>query len=418
MNLRHVLLASVLLATALAGCADEPPEEEVVIPGSISEEQVQELEERALEQFPRVVEFPNMEALEPVTGIFEGTLGQFAGAGVEWPDDDGNVKAGGETLTFDMSEFVPENQPVEMRLKLKWWGDPGASVDLDIFVDVPGEQDSYDGTSDDESFNWNIVTKFRVVNTVHKAGENLLVGMELQNGKIVHPDGVRYELHYELHFPGNVLAPGIPYVVNVPEGATSLILESEPLVGDEHITSDLVIFAPDDTLVQYVHHNDIATETLRVAVSRPGDYVLYAQHYHGGFLRIETDVQNPNWQARALEPIVVEEVAVSGAAPAPSGRPASGSIDIGGPILDIDGWIRNSGPAGGGADAEFAVVNSDGDYHVLALSGQVDAGQLRAGTPTTSVKNVDRFAESGWGWEWRANAEGLEAGYTAVTYQR
>lgn len=420
MNLKSLLLASLMLATALAGCSDDPVEkEEVFVPG-IDEDDIQEIEERATEQFPREIEFPDQEALETVSGMFEGTLAQFEGAGVEWPDDNGNIKGGGEYLTFDMKEFVPAGQPVEMRLKLKWWGDPGAAVDMDIFVDVPGEQDSYDGTSYDESWNWNIVTKFRVINTVHVADQPLTVGMELQNGKIVHPDGVYYQLFYDLHFPGNVLAPGIAYEVSVPEDASALIFESEPLVGDEHVTSDVVIYGPDDQFFRFFHYNDIASETLAVNLpSGGGKYVVYAQHYHGGFWRIETDVQNPGWEARALTTLREEKSAASGAAPAPSGRPSSGTIDAVN-LLDVTPWIRHgSVPASGAVDAEFAITNNAGDYAVVAASGQVDANQqLRLGTPTTVTKVSENFEGGGWGWGWRNNGEGLEGGYTQVTYSR
>ncbi len=431
LKLNAINIALIFAVVAFAGCNEKPAETQDANPGIISQDQVEELEERALEQHPRVVKFPDQTAseLEPIKDLFEGRLSPGEGLGVEWPNDNGQIALQGHVTTFDLGAqtSIPDYQPVEIRLKLKWWGDPGSSVDMDIYVDVPGTNDGHDATSDDESWNWNIVTKFRVVNTVKLPGEDLLVGMHLQNGKNMHPDGVRYELHYEIHFPPNVLAPLVAYGITVPDDANILIFESEPVVGDEHVTSQIVLVDPDDQVVVDRWHNDIATETYSVPIRGGGEYVLYAKYMHGGFLRIETDVQNPDFEARALTTTITE--VVEGTAPgpntaAPAGYAVQGDLPAdAGTILDARAFIRAAQPLAPQASVTMGVLNDNGDYHVVSATGQVDGEAGRVGDRySNSYDPEDPNAPTLAGpfrWGYTNNgAGGVEAGYWYVTYTR
>lgn len=424
------MLALTIATVALAGCSDEPEEEETVIPGSISQEQVEELEERATEQFPRTVQFPGqiLEKVDPIVGVFEGRLDPLEGLGVEWPDDTGPVSLAGEIKTFDLNSVgdIPEGQPIEVRLKLKWWGDPGSSVDMDIYVDVPGTNDGYDPTSDDESWNWNIVTKFRVVNTVN-TGDPLLVGMHLQNAKNPHPDGVRYELHYEIHFPPNVLGPLVAYGVTVPDDASVLIFESEPVVGDEHVTSQIVVYDADDNLVIDKWHNDIASETYQVPIRGGGEYVIYAKYMHGGFLRVETDVQNPDFEARALTTTITETSVGSAldlGAVALSGYGQTGDVSVTGIPVDAYAYIRPSAPLAPQVSATMAVINDNGDYHVVTVTGQVNGDAGRIGDDYTDTRDWENAEATTtlagvFTWGYTNNvAVGVDAGYGVIAYTR
>ncbi len=429
LKLNALLLTLTVATVAFAGCNEAPEVKEDAIPGTISEEQVAELESRASELYPRTVKFPNQVEgiVEPIRDVFEGRLDPGQGFGVEWPNDNGQLALQGDIVPFDLATVadIPDYQPVEIRLKLKWWGDPGSSVDMDIYVDVPGTNDGYDGTSDDESWNWNIVTKFRVVNTVKLPGEPLVVGMHLQNAKNMHPDGVKYELHWEVFFPPNVLAPLVAYEISVPDDANILIFESEPVTGDEHVTSQIVLVDPQDNVVIDRWHNDIATETYSVPVRGGGEYVLYAKYMHGGFLRVETDVQNEGFEARALTTTITEEVVGGNAGPgttAPSGYAVTGSLPEG-TILDARAFIRATQAAAPQGTITMAVINDNGDYHVVSAAGQVNGEAGRVGNDyenSYDPENPNSPTIAGpfrWGYTNNA-AVGIEGGYWYVTYTR
>lgn len=426
MKLFSAIVAMVFLTTALAGCNDAPAEEEVILPGSISKKQVDDLEELAAEQFPRAVEFPGQTGfVDPIVDVFSGVLSQGGGFGVEYPADGGPVEIGGEYISLDLASqhAISDYQPVEVRLKLKFWGDPGAASDMDIFVNVPGENDALDTTSYDESWNWNIVTKFRVVNTVKLPGEPLEIGVQVQNGKVLHPDGVRWEVQYEIHFPPNVLPPYVAHIITIPDDANILIVESEPVIGDEHVTSQLVLVDPQDNVIIDKWHNDIATETYSIPVRGGGEYVVYVKYQHGGFLRLETDVQNENWMARQLQ-TTVTEVSIGGApAPAPSGYGSTGDFGVSEVVLDAYAYIRAAQPVAASASAVMAVINDNGDYHSITLTGQVAGPDARVGNDYVNSDDPES-ADSptlagGFTWGYTNNgAVGIDAGYGYVTYTR
>lgn len=443
----RVLLGAVFILTALSGCfgggGEDPDTQATGVPGVISDEEVERLEKRALAEFPNTFTFPGQQAQPPRVLFFNDTLAQgTAATGQEFPHDDGPVDRGAEFIAYDLTSEVPAGQPVEIRMKLQWQGNPGASADLDIYVNAPGIHDAYQESRYDESWNWNVVTKTRVVNTVHVEGQPLEVGIQVQNGKEF-ADEVPYSLQAVLYYPGNVLAPRIPYAIQVPEGASGLIFESEPMAGDEHITSDFLVIDPDDRLWAHKRHNDIGTETLFVPVNRPGEYIVYAHSYEGGFLRVEADVENANHTARILETQVDERVLHSGA-PAPgtyaemcvpsatfnSGLATddpvclgstnsfgdTGSFDVEGAFpLDVRPFVRTSS---GAVNAAINVTSEAGWVGTAYAFANQEDGQDRFGW--RKEMRQDRSSLAGGAYEYGVvvNGGAPEMGVEVLTYVR
>jgi hypothetical protein len=115
----------------------------------------------------------------------------------------------------------------------------------------------------------------------------------------------------------DVLTPYHAWAIDVPQGASGIILESEKAGGDEHVTSQFVLLDPEDNLVQFVDFNDISipTQSVFIPTSASGTYVFYAYFMHGGFLRVKADVPLGNTVARPLP--LVEKVVPDSAAPMP-----------------------------------------------------------------------------------------------------
>ncbi|MEA3136420.1 MAG: hypothetical protein QOC71_701 [Thermoplasmata archaeon] len=365
-----LLLAAILLATALGGCAgkDKGGAIETVRPEEITERDVERIENLA-SRFPTRYSFPDMVELPPVLGLyFNGTLSPGTGStGVELPNDDGPLDYGGEIIHFDLADKVPVGQPVEVRAFLKWWGDPGTSADLDIWADMPGTSDASNPGRYDESLNWNIINKQRVVDAVHLEGQPFELGLQVNNGRIVHPDGVDYSLRVDLFFADGVLAPGAAYAIQVPENATGLVLKTERVTGDEHVDVSFLLIGPDDRLVRYLLHNDIGVDTLFLPIHQPGEHIVYAHHMHGGFIRLESEVPNPEFHARRLE-MTVTDLELHSGTPAPgtyaeSGLGgntwgATGTFDVGpGFPLDLVPYIRSTA---GAANAAINVTSPTG----------------------------------------------------------
>lgn len=428
-------LAAVGLAAllALSGCLGGGKRKEdapIVLPDEITQQDIERIEQLT-SVFPTQYSFPGQLAAPPITVWFNGTLAQGTGSGgAEVPNDNGPLDYGGAVVPFDLAASVPVGQPVEVRVNLKWWGDPGTSADLDIWADMPGEHGAYDGPRYDESMNWNIINKQRILDAVHVEGEPFLVGLQVNNGRILHPDGVDYAMKVDLHFVQDVLAPGAAYAITVPENATGLVMETERVVGDEHVDVEFMVIGPDDRLVYQTHHNDIGTETLFIGVREPGEYVVYSQAMHGGFIRFESDVPNPASQARPLTLTQTELVLYPGPAPAPgtyaeqsvNGQRlgsntfgATGTFDIGPTCpLDIVPFIRASSPT----DAALNVTGPGGWVTTAYMTGSYSDGTGRVG-PDIRV-GADRGALDVGTYDYGvvANGPGVAHGVTVVTYTR
>ncbi len=431
--MRALWLVSLLLVAALAGCSDKGGKEiEDIVPEEITERDVERLED-LVSSDPRAYLFPGQAALAPVLLYFNDTLDPGTGvASTEYPNDDGYTDFGGAVIPYDLSQNVPVGQPVEIRVKLKWYGDPGSSADLDILFNVPGTNDAYTPSRFDESMNWNIITKFRVANAVRIEGEPFEVGIQATNGKNIHPDGMRYSLQVELRFAESVLAPGVAYGIEVPEGASGLLFQSEPLIGDESIKSEVVLVDPDGFLARHFVHDDIVTETLFVPVEKTGEYVVYSPRMQGGFLRIETDVPNPDYQARILptawtETPVASDVALSPAVP---GLSMSGAFDTGGAFpLELSAYLRPVGDPGGFTfQASLNISSSTGWVSTAETTGGIQSSQGRLGTMMTEAHDFSRLAVGAYTWvltgsgvQDQANVGSvsvqLEAGYRMLTVQ-
>jgi predicted small secreted protein len=426
---RFMAVAMVLLvaSAALAGCSGGNKKKSTGedLPDEISRSDVDRLERLVTDPFPRQFSFPGQVVLPPVRTYFNGTVTPGQGAGLEVPDDDGVMDAGGTVLVHDLSDQVPNGQPVELRLKLKWWGNPGSSADLDLYVNVPGTRDSYSPNRYDESLNWNIITKFRVVNAVRVDGQPFEVGVQVSNGKNIHPDGIKYSIAVDLHYAAGVFAPGVPYAIQVPEGATSLIFESEPLVGDEHITSEYLVIDPSDGLVRHILHNDIAMETMQVPIRNAGEYVLFAHSMHGGFLRVEADVPIPSNTARIL-PMTVTETVIAADVLAEPGTQGTGgkagTFDVSGTFpLDVFGFIRPSGttPVGSSGNVALNISSPAGPVHGVEATAYSDGATGRVGMRQATFVERDNLAVGTYSFTLNANGgAGLKAGFAVVTYGR
>ncbi len=403
-----LLVLALLLTVGLAGCSSKKKDKpEEVIPEGIRREDL-ERAELLVSDFPLRYSFPGQAAIEARRIYFNGTFAAGDGAtGVEQPTDEGPLDYGAKVVTYDLAAEVPVGQPAEIRMEMKWVGDPGRAGDLDIYVNVPGTNDAYSPGRVDESWNFNIGTKVRVVDAVHVDGQPYEVGIQLNNGRIVHPDGMSYSLQVDLVYGKDVLAPGVPYAITVPENATQLIFESEPLAGDEHLQSEFIVIGPNDQLIRHVVHNDIATETYGIVVPGPGEYVVYAHNMHGGFLRLESDVPNPTSMARPLA-TTTTAIPIHSGAPKPGtfaemGNGAGntwggqGTFDVAGTFpldlaLSITGTASSSGalnvtsPTGWFGTAYTTATYTSGSDRVGPQgAANYDRGSLALGTYTYGV---------------------------------
>lgn len=327
--MKAVVVVALVVALTLAGCSGggKKKQDPFVLPPEITEQEIDRLSNLA-SKFPTAFSFEGQQALEPVIHWINDTLAPGTGSGgVELPTDDGPVDYNADIVAYDVSDKVPVGQPVEVRINLKWFGDPGRAADLDIWVDMPGDGGAVDSGRYDESNNWNIANKIRVVDTVHLEGEPFMVGLQVNNGRIFDPSGgVPYEMRVEFYFVANVLPPATPYALQVPENSTLLIIDTERVIGDEHVDVDFVVVGPDDRRVWSMHHNDIGTETLSIPVRGGGEYIVYAQQMHGGFLRIEAEVPNEDHVARQLELTVDDRILHEGPGPAPGTYAEAGGL--------------------------------------------------------------------------------------------
>lgn len=431
--MRRILLLAVVLSLALAGCSGGKKKvvEQAIIPEEITQQDLDRLQ-LLTDTFPTRYSFPGQQALDPLLDLwFNGTLAPGTGSGgIEMPNDDGPTDYGADVVAFDLKEHVPIGQPVELRIFLKWSGDPGASADLDIWANVPGTYGAVEPRRYDESINWNIVNKQRVLNSAPVEGAPFEIGVQVNNGKITHPDGMDYALRVELHFAEGVLAPGAPYAIMVPENATGLIMETESVFGDEHVDSEFLLIGPDDQIVTHVKHNDIGTETLFLPVPGPGEYVVYAHAMHGGFVRFESEVPNKQPDARLLEVAVEERSLYEGPAPAPgtyaeqnvngqrlgsNSFGAEGTFDLGPAFpLDVRPVITTQSPT----DAAVNITGPDGWLATAYLAGSYQDDRGRVGSLPQERYDRSRLDVGTFSYGVVANSPGVTIGIEILTFVR
>ncbi|HJQ93269.1 MAG TPA: hypothetical protein VJ874_03165 [Candidatus Thermoplasmatota archaeon] len=434
-----LLVCAVVAFMALSGCSKKGDDVvEVVRPEEITERDIARLENLA-SQYPTRYAFPGQAALPPVLGLFfNGTLSQGTGsAGIEVPNDDGPLDYGGAIIPFDLADKVPVGQAAEVRIGLKWWGDPGTSADLDIWVDMPGVNDALNPERYDESMNFNIINKARVANAIHLEGQPFQVGIQVNNGRIVHPDGVDYSLRVDLFFAEGVLGPGAAYAIQVPENATGLVLKTERVTGDEHVDVSFLLIGPGDQLVRHLVHNDIGVDTLFLPVREPGEHIVYAHAMHGGFVSLESEVPNPASQARRLEVAATETVLHEGGAPAPgtyaeSGLGgntwgAEGTFDVGpGFPLDVTPFLRgtagsveaaiNVSSPSGWVGTAFACNSVADDAPPYCFGYEDDGG--RVGSNADVRQDRSKLAVGSYAYGLVSNGPGVAMGVTILGYTR
>lgn len=448
---RPFLVVLLMLSLALAGCSGggkKKQEDTFVLPEEITQQDITRLENLA-SIYPTIYSFPGQTALAPLLDVyFNGTLAPgTASDSVEFPNGDGPIDYNGVIVPFDLADKVPVGQPVEVRVVLKWSGDPGASADLDIWSDMPGVPATEEAKRFDESMNWNVVFKQRVMNAVHLEGQPFQVGLKVTNGHITHPDGLDYSLRVDLHFVDNVLAPGAAYAIQVPENSTILVIDTERVVGDEHVDLELLLIGPNDQLVRHLKHNDIGVETLSLSVPGGGEYVVYAHSMHGGFLRIEAQIPHPDFEARLLETAWEDRVLHAGPDPAPgtyaeqgSGGPAqTGSNSYGkestfdvGPAFPLD-IVPYMEASAGPVDVAINITSPRGWYAtgyscrsmpVPALApqapycGTFEDESGRIGAPLLQRYDRSTIAVGTYNAGLVANGPGATLGVSILTYVR
>lgn len=357
MNLRTAsLMALLLLGSALSGCFGGPPPQAATTENLDAEEISQEAEQR-FEELTQVIPsnytFPGQELLEPVTIWLNDTIDSTANAAIENPADDGGFQFQTLLKTTDFSAQIPVGQAVEVHVTLYWSGNPGQSVDLDIYTDLPGAKGAYD-PSQGQEMNWNRPVKRHVVNTVGVANQPHLIGVEVTNGRIAPGQTVPYTLQVQFDYAKDVLTPYHPWAFTVPEGATGIVLKSVKITGDEHIRSDFAIISPQDELVAYQEYDDIAipTESVFIPLRQPGEYIFYAYSMVGGFLSLKADAPVPARQARFLP--LVDEVTVDFNQPLAPGI-VGHNLVLGGTGTALDGTPVETPPAVGRTANTFTV---------------------------------------------------------------
>jgi hypothetical protein len=308
------------IALALAGCvglggddADTASEDQGVEGVDVGEQTEENIQERTQDE-PTNYTVPSQDPLATTTEIYEETVGPEANAAVECKND----RCGNNVNTYrqvqDVSQHVPTGQATEIDIKLHYQGGPASSADLDIYVNVPGYETEYAPDNNDE-FNWKLSVQTLTVNTVGVSGQPAEIGVQVTNGKVVEP--MDYTLNVTFRYADNVVTPYHPYAIQVPENATGLIFESEKTGGGEHIKSEFLVIGPDDNLVRHVSYNDlvIASESVIVPVSQPGEYVFYAPKMRGGFLSVTADAPPQERPMETLERELQRTVDLSGPAP-------------------------------------------------------------------------------------------------------
>lgn len=314
------LVALLLVTLPLAGCfgfGDEidtasVDREQEIADAILGDEGRQRLVDAA-DALPKNYSFPAQQLLPAVRLYLNGTVASAANGGYEAERDEGGVDYGNTIQWSDVSALLPPGQPAELVVKLTWDASEVNSADLDVAIDVPGTSTSYSPTS--ETWNWNLAVKQVVVNTVGVEGLPARIGVQVSSATV--SSGFAYALEVRATYAKDVLTPHHPWELDVPEGASGLIFESEKAGGDEHVAAQFVVVGPDDVLVAFVDFNDldIPTQSVFVPTTKPGKHVFYAQEMRGGFLRAKADDRLTETQARPLA--LVQKAVVDLAVPAP-----------------------------------------------------------------------------------------------------
>lgn len=441
MKLSTTIVLALLLAAPLAGCLkkdtiETASAEQELVDEILGEKGRDKLVEAA-SLIPKNYSFPDQQLLPPATFDYVGQITSNANGALEAERDEGAIERDTYVEMQDISALVPAGQPVELVIDIVWDASEANSADLDIVVDVPGTKTSYSPTS--ETFNWNLAVKTMVVNTIGVAGMPASVGVQAAGGAVT--QGFEYTLSVRASYVKDVLTPYHPWAIEVPPGAGGIIIESEKAGGDEHVASQFILLDPEDNLVQFVDFNDIdiPTESIFIATAKPGTYVFYAYHMHGGFFRVKSDVPLDANTARPLaltETRVVDSAtptpgvagkdyfngsAAGGAAPVPDVNPTVIDFATTGAFpLRITGFITGTAITQG----KIVLKSQLGIVHQLTKVARAedDAGSVgytsaHEGSPNNVVdwQNIQRGA---WTAEIVNTSPGVEIGHVIISYQR
>lgn len=445
MNGTRTALAIVLAAMLpMAGClglfsGDEAQDQADTssLGDEVGNETAQDIESRAGDRFSNFT-FPGQEDLEDQVLWFNGTIGPDPGTMVAMEDknDRSGTNYSTQFVTNDISSQLPEGQPAEIKLKMWFLPGPGSSTQADLYVNVPGTHTDY-SASDCDEFSWKVCVEERIVDTVGKSGEAAEVGVQIANNRAME-SSLDYVLQVEISYVKDVVAPTVPYAVNVPENATGLIVNSEK-PGADHIDGEFLVIGPDDELVEHVEYNDLAlaTESKLIPVNQAGEHIIYPIELTGGFLSVELDVpvKPAKLESRVLE-TTTERVEVAG-----QPAPGSGCVPVGGSDgcenetmtqgasttfnaegtfpLEVRGWIDGDGPTLN-ADAEVHISSSEGVVHFAKkwMKYEDERGQIGSTRDELNHRAYpDNLAKGEYTIDYVLSGSG-SVGYTLTTYAR
>jgi len=440
-KLHVMLIALVVFAAPLAGCLKKDPVQTADLEQEKAEQLLGDSGRQSLADaaaiIPKNYSFPQQQLLPQQIVEIVGTITSAANGALEIEQDQGGIERNTYYDWHDISSLVPPGQPVELVIDVWWDASEFNSADLDIAVDVPGTQTSYSAIS--ETFNWNLPSKTMVVNTVGVSGLPAKVGVQAGGGIIT--QGFDYTLRIRATYVKDVLTPHHAWAIEVPAGASGIIIESEKASGEEHVTSQFVIIDPEDNLVQFVDFNDIdiPTESVFIPTTKPGTYVFYAYFMHGGFFRVKADVPLDVTAARTLP--LVETRVVDSNAPAPgiagkdffNGSAAEGIMpksDVSPTVVDfttsgafplrVTGFITGTVQS----QAKITLSSSLGVVHTLTKIARVedDAGSIgwtsdheNGPNNVFTWRNIQR---GGWKAEIVNTSPGVEIGHIVLSYTR
>ncbi|HVL87805.1 MAG TPA: hypothetical protein VM681_07380 [Candidatus Thermoplasmatota archaeon] len=342
--------AALLLAGCIGGAQNDGLKQtQTLKPKELTQEAERRFQELA-SAVPLNYSFVGQGLLLPVVTWFNDTIDGAANTALEGNKDEGGTRYNLVYKTTDVTRLIPPGQPAKVSVKLYWYGNPGQSADLDIFVNVPGLRTDHDD-GDSQGMNWNIPVKRMGFTTVGVAGEPHEIGVQASQGLIAPGQPVNFFLEITVDYARDVLTPYHPYAFTVPQGASGIILRSDKVGGSDHVKAKFVIVDPNDELVQYVEYNDldIPSESIFIPTRGPGEYVFYAYEMTGGFLSLRADVPVEENQVRTLR--LAEERVVDFSGPA---NPGLVSHRI---VWDLAG-VNQETPYMEGAAAAFGVDKS------------------------------------------------------------
>lgn len=197
------------------------------------------------------------------------------------------------------------------------------------------------------------------------------IGVDCWYGQITTP--VPYRVEYAIAFAEGAVPSSQPVLVQVPEGATKLIVSGLALDGATPVTSHFRVFAPDDSLVCECGLNS-NEEAAVVDLPGPGDYVVLVDHTEGGFVALALDAP-PVAPLRALASRFEAFVLASSGGQAVSD---SFPLDFPSTPLAVFGWVEPPGDphgapdVGAGRNLKMTLVNARGEVMRIAMGGFVN----------------------------------------------